>query len=133
MSKRIANRPIRGALGFLVLMCCLPLRAQTGPSYTAEFLGEALNVSAMNQSGECVGSTTAEGNLRGWIASSGAGLTLLPLPPGRLSSRANDINGSGVIVGAVGSAYTPEFGGRAAAWLPEGCGRGGDRRTVRSG
>ena len=47
---------------------------------------------------------------------------LLPLPPGRISSYANDINDAGVIVGAVSTSSSPEFFPEAARWTPNGGG-----------
>jgi hypothetical protein len=110
-------------LAAICVLCAGAVQAQTTPKYQAELLGTAINAAAMNASGQVIGTTSSSsGNLRGWIASSGSPLTELPLPPGRISSYANDITDQGLIAGAVGSAYSPEFGGVAAAWYPNGSG-----------
>ncbi len=107
----------RAALALLVFSSGA-LQAQTPPRYRVELLATATSASDMNQTGVAVGSTTIAGNLRGWIASHGQPLTPLPLPAGRVSSVANEINDQGVIVGQVGSSSSPEFSGRAALWTP---------------
>ncbi|HVS09096.1 MAG TPA: hypothetical protein VMS76_04410, partial [Planctomycetota bacterium] len=120
-----ALRFLRVAAGFAAFswLAFAPAFAQAPPKYQAELLGAAINASAMNSSGQVIGTTNgSSGNLRGWIASSGSPLTELPLPPGRISSYANDITDQGLIAGAVGSAYSPEFSGVAAAWYPNGSG-----------
>ncbi len=91
------------------------------PSYTAHFLGGGQGTAGMNESGVAVGTTTT-GGVRGWVASLEGGYLLLPLPPGNASSWANHINDAGVIVGAVGQAFSPEFGGEAVSWTPDGNG-----------
>ncbi len=96
--------------------------AAGSPAWTVEYLGAGQGASAMNESAQVVGSTTVAPGIRGWVASAATGLALLPLPPGMVSSWAKDINDAGVIVGAVGPSYTPEFGGQATAWVPDGAG-----------
>jgi len=91
------------------------------PAYTAHFLGGGQATAAMNESGVVVGTTTV-GGVRGWVASLGGGFALLPLPPGQASSWANRINDAGQIVGAVSASSSPEFGGEAALWTPDGQG-----------
>ncbi len=97
---------------------------QTAPVYRAEYLGSALGVTSLSHAGVLVGTTTIGGAERGWVARSGSPLAPLPLPPGRASSRANDVDESGVIVGVVGtgSYADPSFGGTAARWTPNGAG-----------
>lgn len=97
-------------------------RAQAPPAYRAEFLGPVLGVRRLSASGLVIGSTIVDGNVRGFVASSGAGVSLLPLPPGMRSSVANDVNAAGVVVGVVGAEYSPEFGSRAIVWRPDGAG-----------
>lgn len=99
--------------------------AQTPPSYTVEFLGSATGATAMNQSGQMVlTQSLAPANERAFVASHGSPLAPLPLPPGRMSSRAYDINDAGVIAGTVSSvSYAdPNFGALAALWIPNGSG-----------
>jgi hypothetical protein len=98
-----------------------PARAGGPPAYTAQYLGGGTASAAMNESAVAVGTTTS-GGVRGWVASIEAGFALLPLPPGMASSWANDINDAGVIVGAVSASSSPEFGGEAASWTPDGAG-----------
>jgi uncharacterized membrane protein len=122
LSLAILLRPICllsivGAMGFGVVDA-----AAAPPSYQANFLGEGVGINAMNESAVIVGTMAAEGGIRGWVASVQTGVTLLPLPPSMLGSFANDINEAGVIVGAVSQAYSPEFGGEAAVWIPDGAG-----------
>lgn len=101
-----------------------PLAASADPpSYRARFLTPGISTvgaTAMNEAGSVVGwSTTGSG---GWVAHAGGVAVLLPLPPGAQHSFPNDINDGGVIVGAVGPTAYPEFGGQAAAWIPNGAG-----------
>lgn len=100
------------------------LAAARQPAYRAEYLGPVSGATRMNASGVIVGTdTSAFGGVRAWVASSGSPAAPLPLPPGRLTSWANDVNDAGVVVGAVSSSsYSPEFGGIATAWYPNGSG-----------
>lgn len=99
-----------------------PAWAQTPPSCSVTFLGPADSVSALSEIGVVVGQTHIGNNTRGWVASAGSALTLLPLPAGDVSSWALDINEQGVIVGGVSVLSSPEFAGRAAQWLPDEAG-----------
>ena len=94
--------------------------AQT-PRYTPVFLGPA-QPGHINAGAQVIGRLTVGGNLRGVVMRAGEPLELLPLPAGMISAVANDINDAGVVVGQVGPYYSPEFGGRAAAWYPDGHG-----------
>lgn len=99
--------------------------AQTPPSYTAEYLGAATGATAMNQSGRIVlTQSLGPASERAFVAGHGSPLAPLPLPPGRMSSRAYDINDAGVIAGTVSSvSYAdPNFGAVAALWTPNGSG-----------
>lgn len=99
--------------------------AQTPPSYTVEFLGVATGATAMNQSGRMVlTQSLAPANERAFVAGPGSPLAPLPLPPGRTSSRAYDINDAGVIAGTVSSVSYADanFGAVAALWIPNGSG-----------
>jgi hypothetical protein len=98
-------------------------RAQDAPAFTAQFITpglSAINAAAMNEAGDVVGTTNSE--IRAWISLAGQPATLLPLPRGFKSSWAMDINDMGVIVGAISPTISPEFGGIAAAWQPDGSG-----------
>lgn len=95
------------------------LTAAQGPRYQAEFLGEFFP-GRLSDSGQIIGTTTVGGNQRGYIVSSENPIQYLPLPDGMISSIAIDISEQGVIVGAVGPYYSPEFSGRAIAWDPDG-------------
>jgi hypothetical protein len=96
------------------------LAAAQQPVYTAEYLGPGTGITRMNASGVIVGyDTTIFGGIRGWVARSGSAPAPLPLPAGRQSSWANDVNDLGVIVGAVSSTSSPEFSGVACAWYPK--------------
>jgi hypothetical protein len=118
MSRHQRKQPIvAGLIVSSVLLRAGALAAQA-PVYTAEFLGEAINAAAMNGSARVVGTTEAGLVLRGWVAGPSAPLALLPLPPGYASSAAEDINDAGVIVGAVSTFDSTEFGAEAAAWVP---------------
>jgi len=101
----------------------LPWAGADPPSYTAQFITPDLSTvgaTAMNESGDVVGgSTTGSG---AWVSYAGAPAVLLPVPPGAQYAFASDINDAGVIVGAVGPSAYPEFGGKAAAWIPDGAG-----------
>lgn len=92
----------------------------TAPQYSVQFINPSNGAAAMNEGGDVVG--TSSSPLRGWVSRGGALGTLLPLPAGMVSSWVNDINDNGVIVGAAGPFYSPEFGGKAVAWVPDGAG-----------
>ena len=94
------------------------------PQFTAELITpglSAINAAGMNESADVVG-TIDSPTIRAWVSLAGRPATLLPLPPGAASSWAMDINDLGMIVGAVSPTISPEFGGKAAAWIPDGAG-----------
>lgn len=91
------------------------------PVYEIELLGPAIHVADMNESGEIVGWTSVDGFTRGYVAGPGHPYELLPLPDGYASSRANDNNDAGEVVGAVGRGFTTE-NGYAVVWRPDGAG-----------
>lgn len=105
-----------------VIVSAAGLRGQA-PRYQARFLGAVLGPLDSNAMGEVAGTTVDAGNLRGFVAAPGSTAVLLPLPPGRVSSTADDLSDGGAVAGSVGSFYSPQFGGVAAVWLPDG--RGG--------
>lgn len=99
----------------------VPASAQTPPQYTPELIASAASFTAINHSGTVIGTEpSAPASERGWVASSGSPQTLLPLPPGRISSRVYDINDAGVISGTVSSVTyaEPSFGAVGAIWTP---------------
>lgn len=87
------------------------------PRFTAEFIAGGLNPAAINASGTIVGSNHSP--MRGWVAAGGSPAALLPLPAGAASSWALDINDEGVVVGVASAFSSPEFAGRAVAWVPD--------------
>lgn len=91
------------------------------PNYHAEFLGEFF-VTRMNESTQMIGVSTSGGAQRGFVVSAGQQPQNLPLPDGMHSSHAVAISDVGVIVGAVSASLSPEFGGQAVAWHPDGNG-----------
>ena len=119
------NPPMRTALpdsglALLTSAVTLALTAATAtaapPVYRAIPIANAVGPTAINESATVVGTNSSP--IRAWISSAGAPAVLLPLPAGMASSWAHDVNEAGVVVGAVGAQYSPEFGGKAAAWLP---------------
>ena len=95
------------------------------PVYDVEFLAAASAPAAIDDLGRVIGTgVLAPAAERAWIVSRSMPLTYLPLPPGRVSSRAFDINALGQIVGSVGSSpwADPGSGGVAALWTPNGSG-----------
>jgi len=96
--------------------------AQTPTSYTAEFLGKAKHVAAMNDSGLVVGTGAISAYARAYVAGPGKPLSYLPLPLGFLSSGATDINDAGVIVGVMSPNSTTAFYPQPVKWEPNGVG-----------
>jgi hypothetical protein len=90
------------------------------PKYSVTYIGPVLGAAALNSHGTVVG--TQSSPVQAWVSVGGAPAQLLPLPPGTASSWATDVNDSGIIVGAAGPAFSPEFGGKAVAWIPTGSG-----------
>ncbi len=97
-----------------------PVVLAAPPQYSATYIGAKLGAVAINQHGTVVG--TQSSPLRAWVSSAGEPAQLLPLPSGAVSSWASDVNDLGIIVGAAGPAYSPEFGGVAVVWTPTGQG-----------
>jgi hypothetical protein len=106
--------------GWIVLSITVGAVGATTPQYTPRFLGAYTGITAVNASGQVVG--TANVPFRGWVAGPLAPAMLLPLPEGRISSYAKDINDAGVIVGAVSAYSSPDFSPEAARWTPNGSG-----------
>jgi len=95
---------------------------QAPPACSVEFLGVASSISALSENGTVVGQRAVGNATRAWVSVGGQPLALLPLLPGDQSSWGLDVNEQGVIVGALSTSTSPEFGGRAAEWLPDGAG-----------
>jgi hypothetical protein len=106
----------------LALLAAGSAAAQTPPTYAVQFLGPADGVATLTETGVAVGQATVAGFTRGYVASATGGYQLLPLAAGDKSSWALDASEAGVVVGAVSGSLSPEFGGRAVKWLPDGAG-----------
>jgi uncharacterized membrane protein len=106
----------------IVLLGVGAASAQSPPSYSLTPLGSASGVSEMNEFGVVIGQAAVGNATRAFVASTTAPYTLLPLAPGDQSSWALDINEQGEIVGALSTSISPEFGGRAVRWTPNGAG-----------
>ena len=99
-----------------------PVAQADPPSYRAQFITpnfDSIIVLAMNEAGDVIG---VNSSYRAWVSIAGAPAVLLPLPPGATNSWATDINDSGMIVGVAGPNASPDFGGKAIAWIPDGSG-----------
>lgn len=112
-------------LNTLGIALCLSLTSSfataQSPQYYPEFLGTFMP-GRISETGQIIGNDTVGGNQRGFSVVIGQPIEHLPLPAGMISSIAIDVNDNGVIVGAAGSSYSPEFQGRAVAWDPDGAG-----------
>lgn len=86
------------------------------PRYRVEPIVGVVGPSAINEAGSIVGTNLSP--MRAWVAHEGRPAELLPLPSGAASSWATDINDQGIVVGATSPSASPEFGGRATAWVP---------------
>lgn len=106
---------------FALLALAAPAATQA-PSLALEFLGPAGSVNALSETGVIVGQVQVGAATRGFVASAGHAPVLLPLPAGDKGSWALDVSEQGVIVGATSVQTSPEFGGRAVAWQPDGVG-----------
>jgi len=114
------RRPGAILLGLLAVSVGSALAAP--PEYGIEILsGSVIHIDDMNLGAEVVGWTTSVGNVRGYVVGPDHPYELLPLPDGYASSWAKDINDAGVVVGSVGTGFTPEFG-EAVVWTPTGDG-----------
>lgn len=117
-----ALRPAHAVAAAFALVAAVPLLATrtmlaAPPRFTAEFVAGGLNPAAINASGTIVGSNHSP--MRGWFGAPGSPAVLLPLPAGASSSWALDLNDAGVVVGVVSAFSSPEFAGRAVAWVPD--------------
>ena len=96
-----------------------PAAAQSPPTYSPLFLGDAGGVSRLNDVRQIAGWSSIGGADRGFIATPGEGVTLLPLPAGYLGSMVSDMNSTGVIVGSVSPYTSSLYWGEAAVWTPD--------------
>lgn len=115
------NLTARASLALAAAALVTPVLAQT-PSYHAEFLGNAVHVAAMNDSGVVVGTGPFGLYQRAYVAGPGKAITSLPLPMGFLSSGARDVNEAGVIVGVMSPYQTTGFYPQPVRWDPNGSG-----------
>ena len=113
---------VRSSFLAAALALAAPASTQSPPSYTATFLGEAAGVSDLSETGTAIGQVYVGNATRGWVASVTEPRQLLPLAPGDVSSWALDVAETGTIVGSLSASTSPEFGGRAVAWEPDGLG-----------
>lgn len=115
-----AGKPLAVPLAIALCLASRVALAQA-PQYTPQFLGTFTPL-GINESGLVLGRTTVAGNSRALVIRAGEVEQLLPLPAGMISSAALDLNDLGVVVGAVGAFYDPEFSGQAARWTPDDLG-----------
>ena len=95
------------------------------PTYSVEVVDTyqtTTTLTGASEAGHFVGWQVVNGLVRGFVARAGEGLTVLPLPDGYQSSTALDVNGFGVVVGAVDEGGLPFDGGEPAIWTPDGAG-----------
>ncbi len=93
--------------------------AQGGPpTYALRYLGEASKIEGINASGVITGWRLSPGPGQSFVVGVDQPYTLLPLPPGYISSLSKAINDAGVVVGDVSG------GGdlKGAVWTPDGAG-----------
>lgn len=111
--------PGRLRLWLVVLLATVlaaPGFSQSSPRYTAQAVGVGFPI-ALNESGQLIGWRSEADSQRAWISTDGGAVQLLPLPAGRTSSYANDINDSGVVVGKACDGSPCEIGS-PVVWTP---------------
>lgn len=112
---------LRSVHALLCLLFWTSIGRAAPPSYEVQFLGEGYTGTAINEAGSVVGNLNVDGTrLRAAVSHGGRPFDLLPLPPGMETSRANDINDAGVIVGAVCPNQYVITQPLAAVWRPVG-------------
>ncbi|MGP1345769.1 MAG: hypothetical protein ACTS3F_03765 [Phycisphaerales bacterium] len=95
------------------------------PVYTVEPIANysvTTTLTNAGPAGNVCGWQVIAGQVRGFVASVDQPLSLLPLPPGYISSTALDVNSDGVVVGAVAQNNFPYDLGEPAIWTPDGNG-----------
>jgi len=93
------------------------------PTYQVQFLGAGWTGTGINEQGDVCGSVSPDGtSMRAGVSHHGQPFELLPLPPGMQTSRAHDINDSGVIVGSVCPNQYVVTQPIAAVWRPNASG-----------
>lgn len=86
-----------------------------------ETFTQSTTIRSASDTGLIVGDQIVSGLSRGFVASQGNGITLLPLPGDATSSVAMDVNNNGIIVGSVHGGFVFD-GGEPAIWVPDGNG-----------
>ena len=92
------------------------------PAYTVDpiaYYTTTTTVRGASDAGYVVGDQSVLGLIQPFVATSGEGLVLLPLPGGYTTGTALDVNNSGVIVGAVSDTNFPFDLGEPAIWTPD--------------
>lgn len=121
--KTMKNMMIQGYAVALVAACGAAALAEV-PAYSVDVVAtytQSTNIRGASDAGLIVGDQVVNGFSRGFVASQGNGISLLPLPQGATSSVAMDVNNNGTIVGAMGGGSVFD-GGEPAIWVPDGAG-----------
>lgn len=110
---------LRSSMNALVTLACASVASADVPTYRVEYLGAGWTATAINQRGDVCGSVSPDGtSLLAGVSLDGQPFEFLSLPPGMRTSRAFDINDSGVIVGAVCPNQFVISQPTAAVWRP---------------
>ncbi len=110
---------------FALIAACGSVAVAEVPTYSVDVVAtfsQTTTIRGASESGLIVGDQIINGMIRGFVASQGNGISILPLPAGYASSTAMDANSSGVIVGAVHTSGFVFDGGEPAIWVPDGSG-----------
>ena len=110
---------------FALIAACGSVAVAEVPTYSVDVVAtfsQTTTIRGASESGLIVGEQIINGMIRGFVASQGNGISMLPLPAGYASSTAMDANSSGVIVGAVHTSGFVFDGGEPAIWVPDGSG-----------
>jgi hypothetical protein len=103
---------------------CVAVRALAmPPSYRLESIGTGLQAAAMNERGDVVGRQLSGQSVgHAFFAPRGGAIEPLPVPAPWVSSDAYQLNGAGLVVGAVSMGSIASIGSQAAAWRHTGSG-----------
>lgn len=110
---------------FALIAACGTAAVAEVPTYSVDVVAtfsQTTTIRGASESGLIVGEQIINGMIRGFVASQGNGISMLPLPAGYVSSTALDANSAGVIVGAVHTSSFVFDGGEPAIWVPDGSG-----------